>query len=305
MLIVAFIVLSPVAALTQPEIGDDTPDTVPDGFVLIEAGTFTMGSPPDEPSRSLDETQHEVTIARNFYLQVHEVTQGQWRLLMGNNPAFFSSCGDGCPVEMVNWYEAIAYANELSQGEGLDECYVLSLCLGQPGEGMECTEVSFEGLDCQGYRLPTEAEWEYATRAGTTTAFHSGPILENGCWMDRNLDEIGWYCGNSGGASDPVVGPTPIGGHSEPVGQKEENNWGLFDVSGNVWEWVWDWYGSDYYSSPPPSQDPLGPPSGPDRVLRGGSWSDFACFARAAARNRNDPGYRFSTVGFRLGRTAP
>ena len=263
-----------------------TSSGAPGGFVRISAGSFQMGSPRSESGRDYDETQHRVTITRDFYLQAHEVTQGEWRSLMGNNPSRFSSCGDDCPVENVNWWEAVAYANALSRREGLQECYTLAGCGStDPGEDMECSSVSFVGLDCRGYRLPTEAEWEYAARAGTTTAWYCGS-------SESCVGRIAWYDDNAGG-------------RTHPVGEKAANDWGLYDMSGNVWEWVWDWYDSDYYSSSP-SRDPAGPRTGQNRGHRGGSWNYFARNVRSAYRSVSAPGSRGNRfIGFRLARSAP
>ena len=247
-----------------------------DGFVLIPAGEFVMGSPPGELGRFDDETQHRVRLTRSFWMGTTEVTQGEWAALMGNNPSWFANCGDDCPVENVTWFDAVAYANALSRSEGLEECY------GANG--------AFAGLDCAGYRLPTEAEWEYAARAGTQTAFHSGNITRTVCALDPNLDAAGWYCGNSGDTTHPVAG-------------KQPNAWGLFDVHGNVWEWVQDWY--DDYPNDALTIDPIGPGGGGDRVRRGGSWSGYARFARAAFRDWYGPGLRNVNLGFRLARSNP
>ena len=251
---------------------------VPNGFVLIPAGDFTMGSPDGEEGRDNDELRHQVTISRPFLIQETEVTQGQWRSLMGNNPSGFPTCGDDCPVEMVNWWEAVAYANELSANEGLPECYELRGCTGSPGEEMTCAEAFFAGLGCPGYRLPTEAEWEYATRAGTTGARYA------------DLDDIAWYDQNSDGMSHPVARNAP-------------NSWGLYDTLGNVWEWVHDWY--DTYPQSPIA-DPVGPPDGQYRIHRGGGWNTEARYARAAPRSRDSPGGVLrSYLGFRVARTQP
>ncbi len=265
----------------------------PTGFMPIPAGTFQMGSPLSEPGRGPDETQHEVRLTRAFLMQTKEVTQGQWEALMGNNPSRFPQCGSDCPVEQVTWYEALAYANALSRQEGLAECFALSGCIRAPGEGMECTVVSVNApggnvYECQGYRLPTEAEWEFAARAGTQTAFFNGGLTETGCGLDPSLDRAGWYCGNAG-----------ITTH--PVGQKQSNGYGLFDVHGNVHEWVWDLYLGDYASLG--GTDPVNNSSGSTRVLRGGSWTFFAELCRAAIRFGFDPANRFDILGFRLSKS--
>ncbi|MBI5545050.1 MAG: formylglycine-generating enzyme family protein, partial [Deltaproteobacteria bacterium] len=264
-----------------------------EGFVWIAPRTFMMGSPSSELGRSGMEEQHQVTLTRGFYLQEKEVTQGQWQALMGNNPSTFSSCGTDCPVERVNWWEALAYANAVSTSHGLAECYTLTGCTRTPGNDMECSGVTVNAAggdpyQCVGYRLPMEAEWEYACRAGTTTALYNGGITATGCNMDANLDAIGWYCGNAGNTT-------------HRVGQKAANGWGLFDMSGNVSEWCWDWWGS----FPGAVIDPAGPGAGTSRVDRGGSWSSYAQSARAANRHPDDPGSRYYFRGLRLARSLP
>jgi formylglycine-generating enzyme required for sulfatase activity len=217
-------------------------------FVLIPAGTVTIGSPEDEPGRFDNETGHPVTISRAFYLQATEVTQGQWKRVMGSNPSHFRTCGDNCPVEQVSWTDVGEFIRRLNRMEGTDK-----------------------------YGLPTEAQWEYAARAGTAKRFHAGD-------GDEDLSRAGWWSENSGF-------------ETHPVGRKEPNAWGLYDMHGNVWEWVRDWYG------PYPSSrvtDPEGPASGDYRVMRGGSWSSSAGFCRSAFRVSGDPAGRVSALGFRL-----
>ena len=196
-----------------------------------------------------------------------------------NNPSGFSSCGSDCPVENVNWWEALAYANALSTSENLQECYVLSDCTNSPGNNMQCNEVSWTS-NCFGYRLPTEAEWEYAIRAGTRTAFYNG---------ESTPGNIAWYNSNSNSRTHPVA-------------QLEANLWEIYDMSGNVWEWCWDWY--EAYDSLP-ATDPMGPDSGFLRVLRGGSWRNSASLARSACRHIGGPDYRSNRLGFRLVSSAP
>ena len=222
-------------------------------FKLIPPGTFIMGSPEDELGRNTDETSHQVTLSGQFYMQTTEVTQGQWEKVMGSNPSHFSSCGTDCPVETVSWHDVQQFITLLNtKGEGT-------------------------------YRLPTEAEWEYALRAGTLTAFPNGAITNTQC-DDPNLTEIGWYCGNSDDTTHPFA-------------QKQPNAWGLYDMNGNVYEWCRDFY--ETYPSGP-AIDPKGPFSGTYRVLRGGYWSIYAQYCRSATRDYMTPGYRHNGIGFRL-----
>lgn len=276
--------LSAEPAETTPK---DTLPNVPAGYVLIPAGLFKMGSPSSEAGRFEDETQHDVEITRSFFLKETEVTQAEWKALMGNNPSRFSSCGGNCPVEKASWYDALAYCNALSKEEGLSTCYDLSKCTGTPGtEGYTCPDNLDFDLSCTGYRLPTEAEWEYAYRAGTTTAFYNGGI-SNTEGKDANLETIGWYDKNSDSSTHPAKGKAP-------------NALGLYDMSGNIYEWTWDQYG-DYPSTR--QRDPKGASSGSFRVLRGGSWYDVARVARAAIRYVVSPDYRVRIVGFRPARS--
>lgn len=283
-------------------------------FAKVPAGTFSMGSPPNETGRSPNETQHWVRISNSFLMGMTEVTQAQWRAVAGENPAHFSSCGDNCPVESVGWYSTLAFANALSEAEGLESCYTFepASCADEVSDWadgeMTCDEVFFAGVDCTGYRLPTEAEWEYAYRGGTSTAFYSGNILEMSYSpLDNNLDAIGWYGGNSGvtyaGGYDCFgwyfPGPDFCG--TQPVCGKLKNPYGLCDMSGNVWEWTWDFYAL-YQGT---ATDPTGPETGSIRVLRGGSWRYYAYAARAAYRYYFNPYRRFSNSGFRLARTLP
>jgi formylglycine-generating enzyme required for sulfatase activity len=214
-------------------------------FKIIPAGTFTMGSPTDEPGRNSDETQHQVTVSDAYYMQTTEVTQAQWEAVMGDNPSWFSGSSD-CPVENVSWDDVQEFIDRLNaMGEGT-------------------------------YRLPTEAEWEYACRADSTTAFANGEITEVGSDNDPNLDQMGWYRYNAGDETHPVA-------------SKEPNSWGLYDMHGNVWEWCRDRYGSYPAGA---VTDPTGPSAGTYRVLRGGSWGFNAADARSANRYRSFPDQR-------------
>jgi formylglycine-generating enzyme required for sulfatase activity len=229
----------------------------PEGFVLVETGTFQMGSTDGEVD---EKPVHRVTISRYFYMSQYEVTQKQWREVMGTSPSYFT--GDDLPVEQVSWYEAVEYCNRLSLKEGLTPCYSGS------GDRIRCD------FSANGYRLPTEAEWEYAARGGNRSQgyAYSGSNEAGG---------VGWYYENSGN-------------RTHPVGRARPNELGLYDMSGNVWEWCWDWY-ADYNSSPI---------LGSNRVLRGGSWRNSAGYLRAAYRKYDTPSSRGNYLGFRLVRTA-
>ena len=264
---------------------------LPSGWAFIPAGTYTQGSPLDEPGRTTDEVQREVIITRGFLLQETPVTQGQWEALMGNNPSSFQSgFNTHRPVERVSWWDGIAYLNALSAAEGLEACYEVSGCTGTSGVDYVCSSIEFAGLECEGYRLPTEAEWEYAARAGTTGMTYAGNHhgLAN-CNANVILSSIAWWCGNAGSTTDAV-------------GQKDRNDWGLYDMIGNVWEWTNDWYGA---YEPGSVTDPVGPSTASNRVYRGCSWGNIASFCRAAYRGGVTPAYRGSVIGFRPARSIP
>jgi len=226
-------------------------------MVEIPAGSFQMGS-----NKGLNDEMpvHSVEITKAFFIGKYEVTQKFWKIVMGNNPSNF--VGKDLPVESITWLDAIKFCNRLANLDGKDSCYVVN------GENV------IWNSSANGYRLPTEAEWEYACRAGKTSDFAG----------TGNPIEMGWYESNSGLMT-------------QPVGRKKANDFGLFDIHGNVREWCWDRYSSDYYTSSP-TQDPTGPSSGNERVQRGGSWSDGVSEIRSS--NRSFPINKPSANGLRI-----
>ncbi|KAF0201907.1 MAG: hypothetical protein FD173_2065 [Gallionellaceae bacterium] len=242
------------AEASGPKIGAiirDCPDC-PD-MVVVPAGGFTMGSSSGDESPA-----HTVTIGKPFAMGKTEITQGQWKAVMGTNPSNFKNCGDTCPVEQVSWDDAKEFIQKLNAKTGKQ------------------------------YRLPSEAEWEYACRAGQQTEYCGGD----------NIDSVAWY----GGAY-----ATPAGNSAKttnPVATKQANAWGLYDMSGNVWEWVEDNYHADYNGAPTDGRVWQGG-NGAQRVLRGGSWYYKPQDARAADRDRDVPAFRDLSLGFRLARMLP
>ena len=238
-------------------------------MVTIPAGTFTMGYITGDGNDD-EKPAHEVTITRPFLMGKTEVTQAQWKSVMGENMSNFK--GDSLPVETVSWFDAVDYCNKLSKQEGLDSCYTGS------GDDIVCD------FTANGYRLPTEAEWEYACRGGTKTDYSTGDMT-NPEGNDPSLNLAGWYEEN-------------CGKKTHNVGSKRANPFGLFDMHGNVWEWCWDW-DSKYTASS--STDPRGPSSGSTlRVLRGGSWGNNALSCSSAYRYYSCPAYRYYGFGFRI-----
>ena len=248
---------------------------IPANFVHIPGGTFTMGSPAGEPGRDSDEgPQRQVTVS-GFYLGKFQVTQQEYEEVMGNNPSHFR--GSNLPVEMVNWFDAVEYCNRRSRNEGLTPVYTVD------GTGNNRT-VTWN-TNANGYRLPTEAEWEYACRAGTATPFFTGNNITT---TQANYNGNDPYNNNARGESRE---------QTTPIGIFPANGWGLHDMHGNVHEWCWDRYG-DYPGGP--QTDPTGVSSGINRVLRGASWFSSGRFVRSAYRANRDPSYQSNYVGFRL-----
>lgn len=224
-------------------------------LVRIPSGKFTMGLPMSESGRDKkDGAQRIVKITKPFYMGIYEVTQEQYQEIMGKNPSNFKGAKN--PVEKVSWNEAVAFCEALSKKAG-------------PSKGLPA------GMTV---RLPSEAEWEYACHAGTTTRFSFGD-------SDTKLDEFAWYTSNSESKT-------------HPVGQKKCNAWGLYDMYGNVWEWCSDWFNDS--SANADTLDPKGPNSGSYRVLRGGSWSYSPWICRSAFRSRDNPDNRYNNIGFRI-----
>jgi formylglycine-generating enzyme required for sulfatase activity len=230
-------------------------------LVLIPAGEFLMGSPETEKKRSADEgPQHKVRITKSFYMGTTEVTQAQWRAVMGQavkgmNFSYFR--GDNLPVENKSWNDCQEFIKKLSANEGMT------------------------------YRLPTEAEWEYACRAGTTTPFNTGETISTD---QANYDGNNIYGNGVKGAFRQKT--TPVGGF-------KPNAWGLYDMHGNVWEWCEDWYDSSYYRNSL-AADPTGPARGASRVLRGGSWKFYPKNCRSSSRNWYYPDSSINYIGFRV-----
>jgi len=236
-------------------------------MVLLPGGRFTMG---DE--NEVDAKPHQVVVSP-FYIDKYPVTQAEYQRVTGENPSRWKASMN--PVEQVRWSDAVRYCNARSRSEGLQPCYNLKI--------WECN------FDANGYRLPTEAEWEYACRAGTKTTYFFGN-------SPSKLKNYAWFKENSGGKP-------------QPVGKKRPNPWGLYDMYGNVWEWCNDFYKVDYYQEGP-QENPKGPKTGDNKVVRGGAWKFSAESCRSGYRYNEDPGYvdvcfGYDIYGFRCVKNAP
>lgn len=239
----------PISSKTsRPPLDLDLRDGVTMSLVWIPAGEFLMGSPDNEEGRFDSETpQHPVRITHGFYMGIYEVTQEQYEAVTGNNPSDFKAPKN--PVEQVSWNDAVEFSKKLSAQTGMTA------------------------------HLPTEAEWEYACRGGTTTRYSFGD-------EDRDIADVGWYSNNSGDKPNPV-------------GLKKPNPFGLYDMHGNIWEWTADWYEPDYYAKSP-VDDPQGPATGTVKAIRGGSWRNEPFRCRSAFRFMLDPPGRNNPIGFRV-----
>ncbi len=268
--------------LSQPE---QQVVPVEDGFVLLGGGSFAMGSPEDEPWRSADETQHTVTVS-DFYISPYEVRQSEYAAVTGENPSAFS--GDDLPVENVSWLDAVAFCNALSERESLTPAYTVN------GETVTWDR------SANGYRLPTEAEWEYACRAGTTTPFNTETSIspEESNYYGHYPYEIEENYFSQGNLTTK---PGQYRQTTVAVDSFSPNAWGLYNMHGNVSEWVWDYYG-EYDTAK--NADPTGPETGTRRVYRGGGWNDFAKNMRSAYRATLPEDKGSFNLGIRLVRNA-
>ncbi len=259
--------------------------SIDDGFIRIEGATFQIGSPEDENWRIDDETQHEVTLAA-FYIDPFETTQAEWETVMGSNPSTF--IGEKLPVENLSWLDAVQYANARSEAVGLTPVYTID------GDSVTWNRAA------NGYRLPTEAEWEYACRAGTVTPFN----------LERSLDaDDATFYGHypyeieENYFDDSVLKARPgqYRGETVEVGSFTPNAWGVYDMHGNVNEWCWDWYGPYDIEN---TDNPTGAETGTRHVYRGGGWNDFGKNMRSAYRAAGQADMKSYNLGVRLVRNA-
>jgi len=257
----------------MPEIAQEVENTIGMKFVLIYPDSFMMGSPKTEIKRDNDEKQHYVTITRPYYMGQTEVTQAQWKRVMGENPASFWNCGSDCPVENVAYETCLLFIDRLNKLEETDT-----------------------------YRLPTEAEWEFACRGGTKTPLNSGMMTINAKGNSPELDEVGWYISNNCvefASRWPSNEYKCISRGTHPVGMKKPNNWNLFDMHGNVYEWCMDIYNKAAYDKHP-EKDPIYMSEGPGYVVRGGSWTHYPRLARSANRDYFLENKAANYIGLRL-----
>ena len=297
-----------VRDLTDPLFKKKDPQKI-QGFEWIRSGTYTMGSS-DSADNGAD-PPHQVTLTNGFYMGKYQVTQEQWETVMTGNsngipttPSYFTTANSEPPalgeaekkrpVEMVSWYDVLVFCNRLSRNEGLTPVYSISGST-NPNDWGNAPTVSNDptwdavamDINAKGYRLPTEAEWEYVSRAGIDPYEPYNPEWDG----VTAATAPGWYWDNSNSDGS--------GQKTHEVGKRAANSWGLYDMHGNVYEWCWDWY-DDYATGGNPETDPTGPFSGTYRMIRGGSWDLSAGLLRSAYRDYNYPGIRYNYVGFRL-----
>ncbi len=252
-------------------------------FIHVAPGTFSLGFSDNDSNKDSDETPCIVTISRGYWLGRYEVTQAQWEALMGSNPSVFTDAGKDAPVENITWDEAISFCRKLTENETLANRLPTGYI----------------------YSLPTEAQWEYACRAATTSAISSGDITLKSIYHSPEVDAVGWYGGNSeakyangiDSSSWTMKQYNHTRAGTQSVGRKKPNPWGFYDMHGNVWEWCFDWYGP-YPAGP--VVDPRGPAYGTDRVRRGGSFSSQAAHLRSTNRDRWSPQSKVYNLGFRV-----
>jgi formylglycine-generating enzyme required for sulfatase activity len=260
---------------------------VPSGMVYVPGGSFQMGTV--SGGYSDEQPVHTVTLT-GFYMGKYEVTQAQYQAVMGTNPSQTYGVGDNYPVYYVSWYDALVFCNKLSMMEGLTPAYRINNSTDPAAWGnvptSNATDAVWDAVTIDsgstGYRLPTEAQWEYAAKGGNGSP---GNYTYAG---SNTVGDVAWYLGNSRS-------------RTHEVGTKAANGLGIYDMSGNVMEWCWDWYGT-YPSTA--QTDPLGASSGSDRVGRGGDLNKFAGLVRSAIRYDERPNSRPSYIGFRLVRPA-
>ncbi|MCL2155262.1 MAG: formylglycine-generating enzyme family protein [Leptospirales bacterium] len=255
-------------------------------MVRINGGAFVMGSPDDEPNRGFEniEKQHGVTVS-SFSMSKYQITQELYETVMGYNPSYFNSTNH--PVERVTWYDALEFCNKLSEKEGLEQVYKITVITRNSNNNITNATIDAVNWKANGYRLPTETEWEYACRAGTETDFN---------WRNNRINSTqANFKADTNLYNDSLIGE--FRAKTTAVGSFAPNAWGLYDMHGNVWEWCWDWHGNYPGDG---ETDYRGLSDGVFRVMRGGSWVVPGHFLRSAVRGYGDPSFRHYAIGFRI-----